>query len=506
MSALLRIPAERFDPPSDLELNAGAAKAWLDSLAGMRAAEAGHQVVGALATMNRSNLAFGDRLALLEVYLPAVERLIEGLEAEFGVAGLPPTSAAQEALALCRDLSMEQGYGYKILIAEPHGVGRSDALPLLVFRAMGALAHLLRTAYLTYTGVPEGTWLELHRLYIIAEEARVPMLDVKGEGSVEQRYLELLLVSLTDPYRLNPGEVSRVPEVVRAYPGLASLSTNVVTSLGVGQFVVECDFDRPPSQSIGDDTRPLNTNRRALSAAPLVDRLRALREELRAAPPQGTGTAATSALAELLPRLIVCWGDPPRRIEGRESTDMRVSVCVGLATLAHLVASEGEATAENANEATAEAGPISSWKVLNRSFGGLRLSRSGGPLPQAAAVGEVVGIRVPGRGRWAVGVVRWLKRLNDGSTEFGLQYLGHAAISVDLAPIDPETGGLGTHAYRILVLDGEASGAQPTLLCQPGVFQELRPFQIGSRGAAYKVRALTLIEKGSAFELFKARR
>lgn len=503
MSALLRIPAERFDPPSDLELNTAAAQAWLDSLAGLRAAEAGHQVVSALSAMNRSHLAFGDRLALLEVYRPGVERMIEALEAEFGVAGLPPTSAAQEALALCRDLAMEQGYGYKILIVEPPSVGRTDALPLLVYRAMGALAHLLRTAYLTYTAVPEGTWLELHRLYVIAEEARVAMLDVKGEGSIENRYIELLLVSLTDPYRLNPGEVNRVPDVVRAHPGLVRLSTNVVTSLGVGQFVIECDFDRPPSQSIGDDTRPLNNNRRALSAGPLVERLRALRDELRSAPKQPRQGAA---YFELLQRLVVCWGDPPRRVEGREQSDMRVSVCVGLTTLAHLVSLEGENAPENAANTAVEAGPLSSWQVLNRSFGGLRLARSGGPLPQAVAVGEIVGVRFPGRERWTVGVVRWLKRLNDGATEFGLQFLGHAAISADLAPISAETGGLGAEAYRILVLDGEASGAQPTLLGQPGLFQEMRSFQLGTRGGAYKVRALSLIEQGGAFELFKARR
>lgn len=508
MSAVLRIPAERFDPPSDLELNAAAAQAWIDSLVGLRATEAGHQVVGALSAMNRSHLAFGDRLALLEVYRPGIERVIEALEAEFGMAGLPPTSAAQEALALCRDLAMEQGYGYKILIVEPPSVGRTDALPLLVYRAMGALAHLLRTAYLTYTGVPEGTWLELHRLYVIAEEARVPMLAVKGEGTIEERYIELLLVSLTDPYRLNPGEVNLVPEVVRAHPGLVRLSTNVITSLGVGEFVVECDFDRPPSQSIGDDTKPLNNSRRALSAGPLVERLRAQRDELRAAAPKGSSAEATRASAQigLLHRLVVCWGDPPRRVEGREPTNMRVSVCVGLATLAHLVSLEGENAPENAASTTVEAGPLSSWQVLNRSFGGLRLMRSGGPLPQAPAVGEIVGVRFPERVRWTVGVVRWLKRLNDGATEFGLQFLGHAAISADFAPFSAETGALGSEVYRVLVLDGEASGAQPTVLCQPGIFQEMRPFQISSRGAAYKVRALSLIETGGAFELFKARR
>lgn len=515
MNFPLRIPAERFDPPPDLVLNAAETRSWLDSLSALRTAEAGHQVLANLSTMNRSTLAFADRLALLETYRPTVERLFERFEAEFGIAGLPPTASAQEALALSRDLAMELSYGYKILIVEPPGETRLDTLPLLVLRAMSALAQLLRSAYLTYTTVPEGTWLELHRLYAIAE-ARGAVESAVDDGlTIQATYTGLLLVSLTDPYRLNPGEVSRIPALIRAHPGSVALSRSEPGVPAIGQFIVESDFDRPPSPLLGDDTRPLETNRRALNATPLVDQLRAQRDALRASPEKSASPAAQkAALAqlELLQRLLVCWGAPPRRLEGREPSDLRVGICVGLPTLTYLIAletslpaaPEGGATPPRAT--TVASDPISSWQVLNRSYGGLRLSRAAGPLPQPVAVGEVVGIQFPGRSRWAVGVVRWLRRLDDGGTEFGLQYLGNAAISVELAPLNGEETDTPALPFQALVLDGEVTGAQPTLLATPGVFAELREFQIGGRGAFYRVRALSLVEQGGAFELFRARR
>lgn len=514
MNFPLRIPAERFDPPPDLVLNAAETREWLESLSALRTPEAGHQVLANLSTMNRSTLAFADRLALLETYRPAVERLFEGFEAEFGIAGLPPTASAQEALALSRDLAMELSYGYKILIVEPPGEPRLDTLPLLVLRAMGALAQLLRSAYLTYTMVPEGTWLELHRLYAIAEARGVMESPVEERSTIQATYTELLLVSLTDPYRLNPGEVGRIPALVREHPGTVALSRSEPGVPAIGQFIVESDFDRPPSPLLGDDTRPLETNRRALNATPLVEKLRAQREALRASLETGASPAAQKTAAaqlELLQRLLVCWGAPPRRLEGREPSDLRVGICVGLPTLTYLIAMESSTPAPPEGSGSGArpgvpSDPVSSWQVLNRSYGGLRLSREAGPLPQAVAVGEVVGIQFPGRGRWAVGVVRWLRRLDDSGTEFGLQYLGNAAISVELAPISSEESEAPGLPFQALVLDGEVTGAQPTLLATPGVFAELRAFQIGSRGAFYRVRALSLIEQGGAFDLFRARR
>ena len=513
MTFPLRIPAERFDPPPDLLLTAAETREWLESLRPLRAAEAGHQVLANLSALNRSRLAFADRLALLETYRPAIEGLFDGFEAEFGIAGLPPTATAQEALALCRDLAMELGYGYKILIVDPPGLLRPEVLPVLVLRAMGALAQLLRSAYLTYTTVPEGTWLELHRLYALSEEAGISEVAVEGGPSVLSSYTELLLVSLTDPYRLNPGEVTRIPELIRAEPGTVRLERTEPNIPPVGQFIVESDFDRPPSPILGDDTRPLEANRRSLDASPLVERLRAQREALRSELDRGApgSRASVSAQLELLQRLLVCWGSPPRRLEGREPADVRVGVCVGLPTLIHLIGAEADpAGLPPPPGTTSRPGtsidPISSWQVLNRSYGGLRLAKEAGPIPHPVAVGEVVGIQFPGRGRWAVGVVRWLRRLDHGGTEFGLQYLGHAAISVELAPINGEDAEIIHLPFQALVLDGEVTGAQPTLLATPGVFAELRAFQIGSRGAFYRVKALSLVEQGGAFELFRARR
>lgn len=512
MTDTLRIPAERFDPPPDLLLNAGETLQFLVSLQALPAVEAGYQVLANLATLSRSRLASADRLALLEAYRPAVERLHESLEVEFGVAGLPPTATAREALALCRDLAMELGYGYKILILDSPAAPGTGSLPRLVFRAMGALAQLLRSSYLTYTNVPEGTWLELHRLHARAEEAGVADAPVEGAQSVRALYTELLLVALTDPYRLNPGEVAHIPGLIRAEPGAAQLARIGPASKPEGHFIVDGDVDRPPLLAGGNDAGPPGTAQRSLDATALVARLGAQRHALEVELAHAAPASRQQAVArlELLRRLLVCWGNPPRRVDAREASDLQVGICVGLPTLAYLIGLESDPAPSPPPPGSLDPGvpahAVSAWQVLNRSHGGLRLARPAGPLPHAVAVGEVVGIQFPGRGRWAVGVVRWLRRLENGGTEFGLQYLGNSAISVEIAVFDDENMGKVGAPLRSLVLDGEAAGTEPTLLATAGVFREARGLQIRSRGALYQARTLSLIEQGSGFELFRARR
>ena len=77
---------------------------------------------------------------------------------------------------------------------------------------------LLRAAYKSYTPVPEGLWREIHQLYLEAERERVvaEIVDPETKEAVVNIYVEALLLALTDPYRLSPGEVDKVSAQIRS--------------------------------------------------------------------------------------------------------------------------------------------------------------------------------------------------------------------------------------------------------------------------------------------------
>jgi len=147
---------------------------------------------------------------------------------------------------------------------------------------------------------------------------------------------------------------------------------------------------------------------------------------------------------------------------------------------------------------TSKAFPVNEWDVVNQSAGGLKVRRST-PAVQPVGVGEVVGVKLMGRARWTIGVVRWLTLLEDGGIEFGIQFLASAARIVS---IQPTIAALSAQAKQALILD-EAGETGAALLTSPNTFSDLREFEVQDEGAVSCVRATSLVERTGRFELFE---
>ncbi|MBL0141750.1 MAG: hypothetical protein IPP91_06685 [Betaproteobacteria bacterium] len=521
MALDLRVPTDRIAPPKDLELRPKQAKAWVESLPLSLSAEAGRKILANLCAMNRTKVEFDDRLQILEAYHPIAHVVFDELDAIYGKSLLPLPAKAREALALARELATEFAYGYKILILEKTGkllaFGAKKQMPLLVYRAMECLVRLLRASYRSYTPIPAGAWREIHTLYLHAEKEGLAAepADPESKAGIADLYSETLLVALTDPYRLIPGELDRIAQVIRGQRGAFTLGQARPSTRPGGHFLVPCDQDKPPKPLLSANDDPGGPNWRLLDTNALVERLRARRQAVEAGNVSSTTSKSMGPdVILLVGKLVTLWGDPPKRTSRRDPMDTSVAICAGMRAITHFVAiqSQGDARREAdaiergitiplilvPDDEVSKSMNVGEWDVVNQSAGGLKVRRIGAFI-QAITVGEVLGIKFLGKSHWTVGVVRWLTMVDEGGMEFGIQFLAPASRCVS---VQPTVSASGQNRLGLILSDDDGFENADTLLTAPATYSDLREFEIEEEGFITRVRATTLIERTGRFELF----
>ena len=414
----------------------------------------------------------------------------------YGDAPQPLDDLTREALAIGRALALALARAYKAAAMESKG---KVASPLL--KAMTYVAEAMRGSYTTYSKVPDGTWREMNQMFQLAQEKGVAMLVASAESgmSINDFYGECLLLSLTDPYRLARGEMGTVVAFIRGLRVPVSLGKEAPDTRATAHFVA-CDADAPP-RPVRDTDSALPAGAYIFDTSAMVDALRAMLDA------GGAGEARG-----LIGRLIALWEDPPRRAFRRDPAQGSVAICVGVKPIAHFVAHDAEVDGEAETKALREgitmplsalpedesghAIPIHEWALINLSSGGARVRRSNS-THYPVTVGEVAGIRAPGKVLWTIGVTRWVTGMEDGTIEFGVQFFANAVCAVWVK--DPVSGG---RKLGLLVTESE-DASNESLLTPPGTYAELADFELRGEGFRSRVRAGRLVEKNSRFDLFQ---
>ncbi|HUQ28254.1 MAG TPA: hypothetical protein VM051_06660 [Usitatibacter sp.] len=436
-----------------------------------------------------------ERQQQLVTLAPRADSALGALEAIYRDAPQPMENHEREALAVARALALGLARAYKSSATQSKG---KVALP--VFKAMTYVAAAMRASYQTYSKVPDGTWREMNELYRLAQEKGVATLVASAQSgmSISDYYGECLLLSLTDPYRLAPGELAAIVALLRAKKPTISLGKEAPDTRATAHFIA-CDADVPP--------RPLRESD-ALPAGAYVFDTTAVVDPLRAAMEREPAGEARS----LITKLVALWEDPPKRAFRRDPAQGSVAICVGVKPIAHFVAHDADADGEAETKALREgitmplralpedeaghAIPIHEWAVINMSSGGARVRRTSS-TNYPVTVGEIVGIRGPGKVLWTIGATRWVTGLEDGTIEFGLQFFANAVCAVWVKEAASSGRKLG-----LLVAEGD-DHAEESLLTPPGTYAELAEFELRGEGFRSRVRASRLVEKNSRFDLFR---
>ncbi len=514
MPLTLTVPAP--DPVEDLtvEKRPKHLKEWLDDLPLANLTDACRTLDIEISALNRQKVAMETRLKLLELYRSVTLKLLPA-EEQHVAAHLPQPEKNRQMAEQTRHLLMELANGYKIILLDYQNaritLGKGKIAVTAAQRAMSALSHILMICYQTYAPAPSGIWFEIHQIFRFAIEQDIAneiIADEEFESSVSLVYKQTLLLSLSDPYHLSPGEVACIQNYLAMFGGLAHLQAFAQTGNPIGLFLAQTHSDKPPKPLPQDldevDNRSdilLNTLELAHALHHHIERLNSGESPKNMHLPDA---ARETGYRNLLKRLLKNWSAAPKRVFNRTQNISSTQVCIGLPSLYHFLGGRepGEiADLSFVQPAKEQRFTSSKWLITNESAGGLALRGTFETLPQIRP-GDVIGLKADGANEWHVGAVRWVKSDKAGHLEIGAQLVAPKA---DPARIKPSIAGPAETFQAALLLPEIPLLKQPeTLIAPRGTFGPQRELLLELDGKTTQaVRAVKLVEQTAGYERFE---
>jgi hypothetical protein len=410
----------------------------------------------------------------------------------------PALSKFQEARLWGAQLGLwtDLGTAYAALLeqaaADP-GTARSlkAQLPLLVVRAVRALAARIKWHALHYEPAGAAAWASLCKVYAFAEARKlqrdaVPLYPpVALSVSAEREFAKALLLAASSPDCLMPRDID--------------LAERLVAQLGAA-FVLS-DAHQPQVTHHWVDLAAGTAPKRLTQAPPPVASLRffsagtahaQLDEMIRVAEGGALPSGLNLGVACEAPRLLgvlrhlkTYWAaTPPVRKHDRYAVEHRLTVVNGLAGVLARVG-EGAAPPE-----------AKTWVTQNISAGGIG-ALVGDAQAEGVGIGKLVGLSVEGgSGSCSVGVVRRCNRLPDKRSSVGIRTFAKESFPIAL-------GGGGHDA--LLLNDGRALRDE-VLVCLPeGAFDKRSSPTIAFDGGNYLLMPVGVSESGDDFEVVRYR-
>ena len=510
-SLALNLPSLDAKPANPPETRPAQVQAWLAETMRRDAVEAARLIGDALAATNRVAMSDSRRLELAELYWTTAVSLWPQLERHYSQrVSHPLTGRALEAAKAALTLAHELSTAYKHLLAREAAkriqLGGQRLMVALVHRCLQCAMRILANSYLAYAPVPPRTWQDLHLVYVFARERRIHLAPASGgdfDATPERTYVQALLLALANPYGFKPGELHQVLRYLQDNGHWAKL-TDVppVHRMAKAVAIVPVGNDFPPFSAnkggTGDGAKlylltfdlafQLQEQLRALDAgAPLPAFI------------QDAG-ARQQALA-MLRRLLRQWAIPPARQFNRLPSRARVVMCAGISGAWQY--SRGT----HAGVAAPPTGlpPMSSCQVINHTPAGYAL-RQADAHPAALRIGELIALRVEGRGGVQLATVRWFRNTLKGSgLEFGCEIITDSPEAGAAAAEDAPVGAL---APVVIVPEDPVLGAghedsPPQLIVPVDTFQLEQALTLKRAGSESFVVLTKHVERGPGFEIYE---
>lgn len=506
---------------------------WIAHLPMGNVGETARLVFGALHESNRLRISWSERYRLLEALREPVGYIGQALHKRFTGLTFPLQPKTQRIANLATELYSEMALGYKIAIEDMqsrHFLFRDRrALTVMLHRAVRYLNRALLVSYQVYSPSPRETWADLHRLYRFAESRRLHQTSVTDKEqailpktSITTAYKQALLLALATPYRLRQGEVNTVYAALEAWAPLAQLKPyDVKADHEAALFITHLDSNEEPCHLAFNHFKCDDGHCRLIDLQRLTV---AVHEELELVS-GGTVTDMKHRLGnnltvDLLRRLSMTWGVPPKRGFYRSNKSSKAELVVGLTAVhralslvsalrsitilnnhsepenlfsksstfsSRVVKAEGDvkedvwdvfkpkprAKPSQPQQTTPKTLPLmmQTWEVRDESGGGFRIARQGGDT-LGIQVGDLVGIRPltdTHDSNWTIAVVRWIRHSGPEELELGLQNIANRSRPA-AARMRQENGQL-TEYQRIIGLPEIKDPPQPqSLLAPPMLF------------------------------------
>jgi len=330
-------PAGSFlTQPKDME-------AWITSLPIANVGESARQIFKTIVKFNRLEMPALVRLKIAEQLGQPISYISTNLEKYYFDTPLPLSAKSRKVAILNRELYSELATAYKIFIEEmiSGSTAKFDQRKLIVaiHRVLSYQLRLIYYSLIIYDPVPNGTWKEIHRLYTYAELNNIHNLLIKAgkdgadSNSIADLYKQILLFSLSSPYRLRQREIRLIFSTLSKWSSKVSISLPELEKKRDCHFITRLWSDTPPShvalqtKEAGKRSRELNTSKLVLS----------LQEEAQKTPAESGNNDASSSQGvfsrHLLKTLQKAYTNSPKRQFVRTKLNFELKTAVGLSDI-----------------------------------------------------------------------------------------------------------------------------------------------------------------------------
>ncbi|MDH5325028.1 MAG: hypothetical protein OEZ68_17065 [Gammaproteobacteria bacterium] len=312
--------------------------AWLTSLPLGDTGECARMIYNALCECNQTDISKKTRLHLLEKICEPVENILGTLKKHYLHETLPLSEKNRHMAQLAIELNAEMATGYKIIIDQTWGTPLSLLIKgrtrLAIHRAIHYLSGTLLTAYEVYSELPSSTWLQLHQLYLYAEENALEKSKIRNVGSchkpkstIRDLYKRILLIGLLSPYRFRQSIVDLLYARLENWGPLCRILPPDGQSELLNQVQIRLNTDFAPS--FFNSKEPSNpTHSRWLDTTDLVQMLS---EHL------AERSTALELPLDLVYLIALTWSGKSRRGFNRTATNSTLTITLGLNATHHLI-------------------------------------------------------------------------------------------------------------------------------------------------------------------------
>lgn len=428
----LSVPA--IDPTLQrtVETRPKAVSAWLERLPFASPTDTARQLTTALHALNRCALDAKQRIALLALVRPAVERTAASLEARLDGAGVPPYAQQWQTGTLLHALRDEHSVGYKQVlqtwVRRRFELGGSKRMVEAGARLLRALRDQQTACYLTHTPPPAGLWREMHQVHAYLRAANLADEAADGAPSPSQVYRQALLLALADPPRLSYAEFVHTRLYLDRFAGLAQLGAAPVS--GHRGLPVRTDGDVPPNPLAGGQADGwLDTDALCRHLYDTAMRLRSGETPHEVGLPQEMDRQLYVSLCK---SLLKQWSAGRQRaFERRPAVAGTVQGMAGVSAIhrlleppPHTVDSDEADSLPVRDVGLTPAAPVAAtpWTISNDSATGLALCGTPG-TPLNLQAGDPLALRTDEAATWSLGVIRWIRMRDARQVELGIERL-----------------------------------------------------------------------------------
>lgn len=516
---VLQTPKQHSYTNPAVELNPKAVTVWIEELPLLNPVSTLKQLQDAVSALNQQETPVKTRLRLLEVYRSAVIRLFPGCEPE-EIRHLNINRARRDEVKTGMTGFLEaMADGYKIIVKQENRAKqkpkKASVLLLCLYRTMEMLALGLLHAYRNYHATPGFIFMELHQVYLYAEDHKVldtPIVHEKKAvyGTLAELYKRTMLLSTTDPFHLAEGAATKLFYLIGDFLEPCTIDTTLPLDATQGSdcYIIDLDGDSPPqginSYEAGEFIRILNT--REFTVA-LKNKIAALRSSDSVSRRQ---QAELQLLKNMEPQTSVV----QKREAERISSDRSSLGGFGIGIVHYLLSLDSpELTSITEQGACtlpvpSEDGAIpmlEEWNIGNESKTGYLLARSSPPETEIH-IGDIGCLLTSTRGRTRAHLtlfaVRWIKHFDNRRTETGVEILPGEAFPVDCRI--EEMSLEETDACPAIFLSSVPILNIPaTLLTPKHIYQRGRRLGISTREKTLHIEAGFLAQDSSSFDRFE---